>query len=166
MGKVRSTFDCKFLKIIGHCPGFRPQDRPFGDLGVEIYYPYNIMSSSSVSSSSVSSSSVSSSSSIPPLNLVFSSSFNLTPVFDCAGAELKSWGDIGGFCCACCCAIIIIFAGSRGAPSPKGGMTGMTIFLYVIGVCCLSSSVNYMFSYFEHRAYLASASCAAISTSS
>ena len=121
--------------------------------------------SSSVSSSSVSSSSVSSSS-FPPITAVISSSFNLTPVFDCAGAELKKWGDIAGCCCACCCALLIIFAGSRGAPSPKGGMTGMTIFLYLLGACCLSSSVNYMYSYYQHQAYLASASCGAIATSS
>ena len=128
------------------------------------------MSSTSVSSTSVSSTSVSttssSDSSLPPITAAMSSSYNITPVIDCAGAEVKKIGDIAGIILGCCCAMIILFLATKGAPSPAGGMSGVTIFLYLVSLCCLSSSVNYMYSYYQHQSYLASASCAAISTSS
>lgn len=96
------------------------------------------------------------------------SSYNIAPVLTCAGTNIAMGADIAGLCCTCCCALLIFFAGSRGAPSPKGGPTGVTIFIYVIAACCLSSAVNSAYSYYQHKAYLSSASCDAIrlSTSS
>lgn len=111
---------------------------------------------------------MSGSSGVSTISVVSTSSYNIAPVLGCVGAKIAMGADIGGIICTCCCALLIFFAGSRGAHSPKGGLSGMTIFIYVIAACCLSGTVNYAVSYFNHKAYLSSASCVAVrlSTSS